>query len=1329
MSLALASAVWAQTVQIPDANLKQAILGALNMPGARQVTQMDMLRLTSLNASGKGITDLSGLESAKNLQELWATDNQITGLTPLAGLTKLRKLGLWNNKIQDVSSLAHFRELAFLQLDRNQIQDIGPVANLTKLTELGLNANQVTDIRALRTLTQLTVLSLGGNRIGDISTLANMTKMEHLDLAGCGISDISIVARMPKLNWLHVWDNQIRDISSLRNLTNLTWLGVGNNHYIQDIGALSNLNKLTFLAMEINQIVDVTVLAGLTRLETLRLGHNKITNIRALSDLRSLKELQLQNNEIGDLSPLTGLRTVQTLDVRGNPLLPSAEGAIAQIRVNNPGITLLFDPIPPQPAGTGPSSAPQSDPNLAGWWRLDEGAGTTAFDSSNYRNNGTLMNGPVWVTGRFGKAVQFDGANDYVQVPHHASLCVSSEVTVMAWINTRRWETPGQTWQGILAKGSGPRSYSFYTMVSGASGVLHFSTSSAVPNTVFGSTSTTTVPLNQWVHVCAMVKSGRHRYYINGMDAGTGGNGVVLPGTADTQPVRIGITGEGFTRSFQGLIDEVRIYNRALSAQEVQAIVAGSDLIEDSATVPSPADGATDVPRDASLAWNAGRHAGTHDVYWGSVLANIENGSRTGRRGALVSQGQAETTFDPPGVFAYGQTYYWRIDEVRMPPDNTLIRGNIWSFTVEPYGYLVPPVGATASSSQRTMGPENTINGSGLSGDQHGTEPATMWLSRGVPPNWIQYEFDKVYTFTELKVWNSNQSTERSAGYGVRKVTIEYSTDGTTWKALANIPELAQAPGLASYTANTTVNLNGISARFVKLTIHTNWSGVAAQTGLSEVQFAALPLQARAPQPATGATGVPVDAHLDWRPGREATWHKVYLGTDPTVVAEGTVAVETVADHGFAPGALDLGTTYYWRVDELNNAASVPGEVWSFTTQPYAVVDDFESYTDRAGNEIFSTWIGGPTDSSGGSIVAPIDPGDGIYCETTIVHGDSQALRLAYHTAVRQLYFEAARMFDEPQDWTAGGIQSLSLWFRGAVGNSGQLYVKIGDAKVAYDGPADDLAKAVWIPWNIDLSKVAGNLSQVTSLTIGVEGSATQGTLYVDDIRLYPTAPTYLTPVDPGRTNLVARWTLDGNGNDSSGRGHHGTVHGTAQWVPGRINQALQFNGPGTYVDCGKGASLNLTGAVTITAWIRTDVTDAGHKIAGNQDGTTGGYKMGIYNNLVEFEIRTAANVAALNRASPGGTVLQPGLWYHVAGVYSEGQFIRTYVFGRLDRELLAPPVLGSSTGTFKLGREPFAASAFWLGALDDVRVYNQALSQEEILWVMGQATPAARPF
>ena len=100
-----------------------------------------------------------------------------------------------------------------------------------------------------------------------------------------------------------------------------------------------------------------------------------------------------------------------------------------------------------------------------------------------------------------------------------------------------------------------------------------------------------------------------------------------------------------------------------------------------------------------------------------------------------------------------------------------------------------------------------------------------MVEQHGAQPNWIQYEFDKVYKLYDLKVWNSNGPVESFIGFGVRKVTVETSTDGTTWTPVTNVPEFSRAPGAAGYAANTTVSLGGVEAKYVKLTVTANWSG------------------------------------------------------------------------------------------------------------------------------------------------------------------------------------------------------------------------------------------------------------------------------------------------------------------------------------------------------------------------------------------------------------------------------------------------------------------------------------------------------------------------
>jgi hypothetical protein len=151
--------------------------------------------------------------------------------------------------------------------------------------------------------------------------------------------------------------------------------------------------------------------------------------------------------------------------------------------------------------------------------------------------------------------------------------------------------------------------------------------------------------------------------------------------------------------------------------------------------------------------------------------------------------------------------------------------------------YPIKNITAMASSFQRGDGPEKTVDGSGLDkSDGHSTEAKDMWWSMGTAPNWIQYEFDKVYPLHELWVWNFNSAIEPFMGFGAKTVKIEYSTDGTTWTVLANVPEFKKAPGKAGYTADTKISFGGVAAKLVKLTIEKNW-GVAPQTGLSEVRF------------------------------------------------------------------------------------------------------------------------------------------------------------------------------------------------------------------------------------------------------------------------------------------------------------------------------------------------------------------------------------------------------------------------------------------------------------------------------------------------------------
>jgi hypothetical protein len=235
-----------------------------------------------------------------------------------------------------------------------------------------------------------------------------------------------------------------------------------------------------------------------------------------------------------------------------------------------------------------------------------------------------------------------------------------------------------------------------------------------------------------------------------------------------------------------------------------------------------------------------------------------------------------------------------------------------------------------------------------------------MWLSTGVQPNWIQYEFDKAYKLDEMWVWNSNQLIEPSSASAPRTSRSSTRSTAAAWTELAEgVPEFAKATGRPP-TPTTRPSISAASvAKYVKLTINSNWGGLPHDR-LERGAVLLRPGPGPRAQPADAATGVDIDADLNWRPGREAASHKVYFGTDKDAVANGTAPARPCPEHSFSPATLSYGATYYWRVDEVNDAMvpAYEGEVWSFTTQEYAVVDDFESYTDDD-NRIYEAWIDG----------------------------------------------------------------------------------------------------------------------------------------------------------------------------------------------------------------------------------------------------------------------------------------------------------------------------------------------------------------------------------
>jgi len=666
---------------------------------------------------------------------------------------------------------------------------------------------------------------------------------------------------------------------------------------------------------------------------------------------------------------------------------------------------------------------------LVSHWTFEEGAGTQVSDVVG-GNHGTVSDTPTWIEGVFGGAMEFagsgsaDGSGYRIDCGNDASLNIGNEISLAMWIrpDAEDPESGMETAAMCKALSSASPSWSFQVRYGwgGPEPTMAFTFNTSPRAWVFVGQD---LEQGEWCHIACSHDGSTLRCYLNGEETDSTPMGAV---TNSPAPLLIG--SDGWGSDWIGGIDDVRYYNHGLTPEEIVDVMlagGGPELAAD----PAPEDEAVDIPRGTLLSWSPGEFAATHDVYLGTVFDDVNDASRSNPLDVLIGQGQSDNTYAPDRL-EFGQTYYWRVDEVNAAPDSTIFKGAVWSFATEPMAY--PIAGVVASSNapaDADSGPEKMVDGSGLNAiDLHSTSASDMWLGipEGADPVWIQFEFDGVYKLHEMVVWNYNSEFELALGFGIKDVAVEYSSDGVEWTAFGDVT-LAQAPAEPDYAANTVMDMQGVAARYVRLAVNSAY-GVIGRYGLSEVRFLSVPVQARASQPTDAATEVDVNTELSWRAGREAASHEVYLDTDEAAVVDGTVLADTVTQSSYSPDDLEFGNTYYWKVIEVNEAeaiASWEGNVWSFSTQEYAVIDDFEAYDDEE-NRIYDTWVDGWVNDSGSTVGYMDAP----FAEKTIVNSGSQSMPLLYDNTDSPFYSEAERDLGS-QDWTGNGADTLIVNFRG----------------------------------------------------------------------------------------------------------------------------------------------------------------------------------------------------------------------------------------------------------------------------------------------------------
>ena len=320
--------------------------------------------------------------------------------------------------------------------------------------------------------------------------------------------------------------------------------------------------------------------------------------------------------------------------------------------------------------------------DLVGHWKLDDGSGTVAADSSGNGNDGTITNAE-WTEGMFGGALNFDAVGQ-IDVPTESWATIDKQLTVAFWIyGDPALQPMNQTNIAAFQDPSNNDARLFSCHVPWGNGTVYFDSGGTSTSGGYDRISKAATPeefSGQWNHwtFTKDADAGEMKIYLNSVlwHSGTGMNRPMAGVTGFT------ISGRpDHTQPYGGLMDDVRLYNHVLSPAEIKKLSALPK-----ATKPNPADDSILAQMWVSLSWEPGGLAASHDVYLGDNFDDVNDGLGDTFRGSQDVDSlyfvAGFTGYAYPDGLVPGTTYYWRIDEVNDADPNSPWKGNVWSFTV-----------------------------------------------------------------------------------------------------------------------------------------------------------------------------------------------------------------------------------------------------------------------------------------------------------------------------------------------------------------------------------------------------------------------------------------------------------------------------------------------------------------------------------------------------------------------------------------------------------------------------------------------------------------------
>jgi fibronectin type 3 domain-containing protein len=929
-------------------------------------------------------------------------------------------------------------------------------------------------------------------------------------------------------------------------------------------------------------------------------------------------------------------------------------------------------------AATG--SGQGSPPGLVGAWAFGEGMGSTTADASGNGNAGTI-NGADWSSqGRFGNGLDFDGNGNTVRVPSAASLNLGSAMTLSGWIQPTVIQ---DGWDTILH-----RQTENYFLTASGNGAMR----PAAGGAFGGNTSTieapSAIPLATWSYVATTWDGSTQRLYVNGTQVATRDVGGSLPASAN--PLWIG-GNQPYGEYFEGRIDEVRVYNRALTQGEIQADMTTPILPMAPDTTPPPAPtGLATSPRSSSqlnVSWNAP----PDDP--GVLSYRLERCQGAGCTNFAQVANPAWVGLNDTGL-ASSATYRYRVRAVDQA-------GNAGPFSAIAGGTTLGGADTTAPSAPT------------------GLTPTVVSGSR-IDLNWTA-STDNVGV-TGYRVERCQGATCTNFAQVGTPTTTDYSNTGlmagTTYRFRVRAADAAG--NLSAYSAISTAATPGGDT-----------TAPSAPTGLT----------------ATALSTSRID--LSWTASTDnvgVTGYRVERCQGANCTSWAQVGTPTTTD--FSNTGLATNTTYRFRVRAVDAAGNL--SAYSAIVSRATLAGDTTAPTAPTGlaatpvspTQVDLAWTAS-TDNvgvTGYRVERCQGAGCTNYAEiatpTTTSYSDTGRLpsttyryrvravdaagNLSAYSGIATAATPAVPDNTPPSDTT--GLTAT------AVGS--------GQVDLSWSAATDNVGVAGY-----QLERCAGqacvNFAQVatpTGTTYSDTGVA-PSTTYRYQVRAvdaagnqggYSGVATATTPAPPATPpGLVGAWSFsEGFGPttaDSSGNGNVGAITNATWSTQGRYGNALSFNGTNSLVRVASSASLNVTTGLTLSGWVRPSATQNGWRTIVQRE--TDAYFM-------------TASSDSPGRPAGGGTfggvtpvIAAPAAnpvnaWTFVAFTY-DGATMRLYVNGTQVATRVANGTVQSVANPLSIGGNlPYGE--YFAGLIDEVRVYNRALTPAEIQTDMNSPVDSA---